>query len=83
MVCDGVMCEHLLISHCSQLAEGVGHLLFEVCKGVETKFHSCTTKVCATMSSPPALHLQTNVCIEYCAVCVPATVPFEHWKCIV
>eukprot|EP00731_Ephydatia_muelleri_P001009 Em0001g1009a len=28
-----------------ELAEGVGHLLFEVCKGVETKFHSCTTKV--------------------------------------
>ncbi|KAL5515910.1 hypothetical protein EMCRGX_G001155 [Ephydatia muelleri] len=55
-----------------ELAEGVGHLLFEVCKGVETKFHSCTTKVCATMSSPPALHLQTDVCIEYCAVCVSA-----------
>ena len=29
----------------SQLSEGVGHLLFEVCKGVDTKFHSCSVKV--------------------------------------
>lgn len=29
----------------AQLAEGVGQLLFEVCKGVPKQFHSCTEKL--------------------------------------
>ena len=32
-----------------QLAEGVGQLLFEVCKGVPTQFHTCTAKVSRSM----------------------------------
>ena len=28
-----------------QLTEGVGQLLFEVCKGVPKQFHSCTETV--------------------------------------
>ena len=28
-----------------QLVEGVGQLIFEVCKGVPKQFHSCTEKV--------------------------------------
>ena len=28
-----------------QLTEGVGQLLFEVCKGVPKQFHSCTEMV--------------------------------------
>ena len=28
-----------------QLVEGVGQLIFEVCKGVSKQFHSCADKV--------------------------------------
>lgn len=28
-----------------QLTEGIGQLLFEICRGVPKKFHSCTDKV--------------------------------------
>ena len=42
---DNVIYLSLSSTHCTQLAEGVGQLLFEVCKGVTNQFHSCTEKL--------------------------------------
>ena len=38
-------CIHLLACLFLQLTEGVGLLLFEMCKGVQKQFHSCTHQV--------------------------------------
>ena len=51
------------------MAMGVGQLLFEVCKGVQKQFHSCTEKV-----------NQLHVCMFVC-VCVSLSAQNNEYTC--
>ena len=45
-LCQGYICVlYNIIILSVQLVDGVGQLLFEVCKGVPKQFHSCTEKL--------------------------------------
>lgn len=54
---------HLLINvkcflFLTQTAEGVGRLLFEMVKGVQKQFHSCTQKVGSLQYASLQIHVQ-------------------------
>ena len=56
LLCVCVVCVLVCLTMslwCFQLAEGVGLLLFEVCKGVPMQFHTCTAKVSRSPVTPP------------------------------
>lgn len=70
-----------------QLSDGMGQLLFEVCKGIQKQFHSCTEKVSILHMYINKLCFLTSSFYVYCIVKLLSSVTMEkssrcYVKCV-